>query len=232
MPSTRTAETTNAYQAVPMIISLGMIRGLRRYLVIRDVAGEDLERPEGDPTHLSYFARAHAVFFLFDPSAVPQIRELLRGLIPEQSRQAGDPKRVLDNLLQVIQENSPPIAMVLSKFDTLQRLREHEDRTWSSIMSNPGAAIQRDPGMVAAAYNARDGELVHLETSSLLQLLSAHDFVNAMADPQRGRPYDHQFFAVSALGSSDNGGTLHPHGIAPFRCLDPVRWVLSREGVL
>lgn len=232
MPSTRTAATEAAYQATPMIISLGLIGGIRRYFVIRDVAGEDLERVPTDPTYLSYFRYAHAVFFLFDPSAVPQVRELLRGSIPEQLMESGNPERVLANLLQVIDDSSPPIAMILSKFDTLQELRDVEDRTWSAVMSNHGAAFQRDPGMFEPRYDTSDGELLHEEVRSLLQLLNAQSFVNAMSNPQRGKPYVHQFFAVSALGGSADGQRLHPHGIAPFRCLDPVRWVLSRQGVL
>lgn len=232
MLATRTAATETAYQAVPMILSLGQIRGRPRYLVIRDVAGEDLERPPADTTSLSYFRHAHAVFFLFDPSAVPHVRELLRGSIPEQLMESGNPQRVLANLLRVIDDASPPIAMVLSKFDTLQELRDVQDKTWSAVMSNYGAAFQRDPGILETRYDPQDGELLHHEARSLLQLLNAQSFVNAMSDPQRGRPYDHQFFAVSALGGAANGEQLHPHGIAPFRCLDPVRWVLSREGVL
>lgn len=233
MEATRGAEMDiNAYQATPMIISLGLVGGVRRFLVIRDVAGEDLERPRADTTYLSYFQRAHAVFFMFDPSAVPQVRELLRGSIPEQLMESGNPQRVLANLLRVIDSSSPPIAMILSKFDTLQELRDVEDKTWSAIMSNAGAAFQRDPGMFDARYDAADGELLHQEARSLLQLLNAQGFVNAMSDPQRGRPYVHQFFAVSALGGSADGDKLHPHGIAPFRCLDPVRWVLSRQGCL
>ena len=155
MPSTAPANVANAYQAVPMIISLGVINGVPQYLVLRDVAGEDLERPAGDQTYLSYFRRAHAVFFLFDPSAVPSVRELLRGIVPEQLMQPGDPVRVLHNLLSIIGDSSPPIAMILSKFDTLQELGVHEDRTWSTIMANPGAAFQRDPGFRETALRLR-----------------------------------------------------------------------------
>lgn len=232
MPSTAPANVANAYQAVPMIISLGVINGVPQYLVLRDVAGEDLERPAGDQTYLSYFRRAHAVFFLFDPSAVPSVRELLRGIVPEQLMQPGDPVRVLHNLLSIIGDSSPPIAMILSKFDTLQELGVHEDRTWSTIMANPGAAFQRDPGFRETAYDSADAELLHLEVRSLLYLLGAQSFVNAMENPHRGRAYDHQFFSVSALGGAAKGEQLHLHGIAPFRCLDPLRWALARQGVI
>jgi hypothetical protein len=232
MQATAPANVANAYQTTPLILSLGLLGGIPQYLVLRDVAGEDLERPANDQTYLSYFRRAHAVFFLFDPSAVPNVRELLRGLVPEQLMQPGDPVRVLHNLLSIIADASPPIAMIVSKFDTLQELRDHEDRTWSTIMSNSGTAFQRDPGIFQPRYDPVDGELLNLEVRSLLHLLGAQTFVNAMANPHRGRPYEHQFFAVSALGGSAKGEQLHAHGIAPFRCLDPLRWVLARQGVL
>jgi hypothetical protein len=232
MAGTAGIATLNAYQATPMIISLGLVNGVQQYLVLRDVAGEDLERQGGDQRYLSYFQRAHAVFFLFDPTAVPNVRELLRGIVPEQLREPGDPLRVLHNLLALIGDATPPIAMIVSKFDTLQELRDHEDRTWSTIMANAGAAFQRDPGIFTPRYNAADAELLHLEIRSLLHLLGAQTFVNAMMNPPRGRPYQHQFFAVSALGGSAEGEELHSHGIAPFRCLDPLRWVLANRGVI
>jgi hypothetical protein len=223
----RVGESANAYQLVPLMIRLGVVDGVPRYLVLRDVAGEDLEAPRTDMTYLSYFGRADAVFFLFDPTAIPRVREMLRGVVPEQLMQSGNPQTVLTNLLSIIGESSPPIAMILSKFDTLQKLRNHHERVWSNIMSNHGAACQRDPGGFAPRYDSADGTLLHLEARSLLELLGATAFINAMTNPPRGRPYTHRYFTISALGSAPDGPHLHPHGIAPFRCLDPVRWALS-----
>ena len=33
-------------------------------------------------------------------------------------------------------------------------------------------------------------------------------------------------------GEATHGEKLHPRGIAPFRCLDPLRWVLDRNGII
>ena len=46
--------------------------------------------------------------------------------------------------------------MIVSKFDTLQELRDHQDRTWSTIMANSGAAFQRDPGINRSRYDPVD----------------------------------------------------------------------------
>jgi hypothetical protein len=42
----------------------------------------------------------------------------------------------------------------------------------------------------------------------------------------------HRFFVVSAHCQPPSGQRLHARGIAPFRCVDPVRWVTSSFGVL
>ena len=39
-----------------------------------------------------------------------------------------------------------------------------------------------------------------------------------------------QLFAVSALGHQPRGDKLGSRGIAPQRCLDPLKWALSRAG--
>lgn len=229
---TAAANVQDSYQRDPLILSLGMIRGARQFLVIRDVAGEDLEGTVSDVGHLSYFARADAVFFMFDPSAVPEVRDLLKDLLPPQLHEVGNPVGVLENLMRLIESSSPPIAMIVSKFDTMQALRDVKGTEWSTIMSNPGAAFQRDPGMFRASHDPADAELLHYEARSLLTRLGAQQFVATMARPHHGRPYRHRFFAVSALGEAAEGDKINRRGIASFRCLDPVRWVLADQGLI
>lgn len=232
MPPTVAAGAQDAYQRDPIILSLGMLRGGRTYLVIRDVAGEDLENPAEDRTYLSYFARADAVLFMFDPSAVTEVRELLKDYLPRQLNEVGNPERVLENMLRLIGTSPVPIGMILSKFDTMQALREVQDGQWRRVMSNPGAAFTRDPGVFAMAYDRNDGELLHQEVRSLLHLLHAQRFVNSLASPDGGAPRNYRFFTVSALGDAAQGDKLHPRGIAPFRCLDPMRWALANQGLI
>jgi hypothetical protein len=56
MPPTPSANTDNSYQRDPLIFSLGVFRGSRRFLVVRDVAGEDMENP---PTTLCPSPSSH-----------------------------------------------------------------------------------------------------------------------------------------------------------------------------
>lgn len=226
------ANLADSYQRQPIILSLGILNGRRRYLVLRDVAGEDLESQVDGARHLGFFANASAVFFLFDPTRVPEVRNQLQDLIPAQLHAGGDPGVVLDNLNLLIGPGRPRLAIVLSKFDTMQVLTQVADTELSRIMSNAGAAFMRDPGVSMPGYAEDDGQLLHHEVRSLLQRLNASHIVTAVERPHSGRVLDHRFFVVSALGAPTEGEQLHDHGIASFRCLDPLRWALRRDGAI
>lgn len=232
MAPTPAANTDNSYQREPLVFDLGMVAGRRRFVVFRDVAGEEMERPPEQSGHLQFLAHADAIFFMFDPLAVANIREKLVDLIPAQLQVGGDPLIVLGNLQRLVGRNSPQVAVILSKFDALHALQRVDDVQWSSIMANAGAAFLRDPSEDSAGYAATDGLLLHEEVKSLLYKLGGGGVVVGMENPQSGMPIRHQFFAVSALGESPDGRRLNAHGIAPFRCLDPVKWVLHTNGVI
>jgi hypothetical protein len=42
----------------------------------------------------------------------------------------------------------------------------------------------------------------------------------------------HRYFVISALGQPPAGNRLNSRGTAPFRCIDPLRWVTSDFAVL
>lgn len=232
IPPTPRANLADSYQRQPIILSLGIMSGRRRFLVLRDVAGEDLEGQVDDVKHLSFFGHASAVFFLFDPTRVPEVRNQLQDLIPAQLHSGGEPGLVLNNLNLLIGPGRPKLAIILSKFDTMQALTRVADTELSRIMSNAGAAFMRDPGMSVTGYPEDDGLLLNAEVESLLQRLNAGHIVSSVRHPHSGRQLDHRFFVVSALGAPTEGEQLHDHGIASFRCLDPIRWALRRDGVL
>ena len=232
MAPTPRSNTDSSYQREPLIFSLGMVKGIRRYIVIRDVAGEEMEHPPAQAGHLQFLAHADAVLFMFDPLAVPNVRAKLVDLVPAQLQAGGDPVAVLGNFLNLVGGSVPPLGVILSKFDALQELRRVDDSEWRSIMSNNGAAFLRDPSEETTAYDGQDGALLHEEVKSLLYKLDAGAIVINLENPQDGRKIPYRFFAVSALGESPDGRELHSRGIAPFRCLDPLKWVLDSAGVL
>ena len=232
MQPTMSATADDAYHTHPLILSLGVLRGAKRYLVIRDVAGEDMELPPADTLRLEFLRHADGLFFMFDPLAVPGIRAKVQDLIPTQLRLGGDPNVVLGNLLNIIGTATPPLAVVLSKFDAMHELRNVDDVHWQSIMSNSGAAFMRDPSLDHASYDDADGELLHEEVRSLLYRLNANHLVLSLEQPNSGHRIPYRYFAVSALGESPRGETVNARGIAPFRCVDPVKWILSRSGAI
>ncbi len=233
MPATPRSGDPGAYQKDPFIFSLGnwlAPDGVNRehYLVIRDVAGEDLESPDLGNSDMEFFRYADLVIFLFDPLKVPSIATYLRGLIPSPRQLGGNPEDVFRTIMHFIGDGRPKLAVTVSKFDTLQTLDQLEENQWKQIMGNFGAAFRRDTGWNYVPANQR---VLHLEIESLLRLMDAHDLVNAINRTYLGAEDRYSFFAVSALGESPRGENLDRKGIAPYRVLDPIRWHLTEYGV-
>lgn len=168
---------------------------------------------------------------MFDPLRIKGIRDQLHDLLPAQAFSGGDPRAVLNNVLHAVGPAQPRLAVIVSKFDALRVLRDVEGSEWSLIMSNAGAAYLRDPSD-AHQYDETDGQLLHEEVRSLLTRLHGGAIVAAVENPSTGLRLPHRYFAVSALGAPPSGNRLHSRGIAPFRCVDPVRWVTAPYGVL
>ncbi|HEY9265425.1 MAG TPA: hypothetical protein VIQ11_12550, partial [Mycobacterium sp.] len=125
----------------------------------------------------------------------------------------------------------PKLAVILSKFDVLRALRDVQGSEWALVMSNGGAAFLRDTSD-GKQYDDVDGQLLDQEVRSLLVRLHGGSIVAGVENPSLGARLASRYFAVSALGHPPNGNRLHARGIAPFRCVDPVRWVTSQFGVL
>src|SRR5699024_4232497 len=126
----------------------------------------------------------------------------------------------------------PKVAHVLSKIDTMQLLRRVKGAQWATIMSNTGPRIRRDPGLHTRGSARLPGNLLHCKAQSRLSRLGAQGRVTTITRPHTGRALPYRFFAVSALGEAAEGERIHKRGIASFRCLDPVRWVLDAHGVI
>jgi hypothetical protein len=224
-------QTHASYQRVPLMFSVGSWHGVHQFVVLRDVAGEDMESGDLHATHFQFFGNADAVFFMFDPLCVRGIRDQLHDLLPPQFYSGGDPRSVLSNVLTAVGAGRPKLAVILSKFDALRALRDVEGSEWSMIMSNSGAAYLRDTS-ASTTYDETDGQLLHEEVRSLLQRLNGGSIITAVENPSNGVKLDHRYFVVSALGQAPAAGRLSARGIAPFRCADPLRWVTSGLNVL
>lgn len=237
--STKTATAGDSYQHDPLVFNIGIWNGVREYLVIRDVAGEDLQlgadrQPNTTAEAWSYFAHADAVVFLFDPLAVEEIRDHLRDVVVLGVEDTHLPREALRSVMRLMIPSHPntKLAVVLSKFDSLQVLSNVQDAAWGRIMSNAGAAFSRDPGQTLNPYDNEDGMRLHCEVQSLLQKLEAGPVLCRLHDPQTDRRYHGRFFAVSALGEAPSSNRFDPMGFAPFRCMDPIRWIMADRQIL
>lgn len=236
MKPTPTSANVDAYQRDPFIFKLGKWPDAtgklkENYLVIRDVAGEDLENRNIDPVSMEFFRYADLVIFLFDPIRVRTISPYLEGMFARQSQTGGEPELVLDNIARLIGDERPKLAVTIAKFDILQSLAKErvEDNPWKRIMANEGAAFSRDTGWNYRHFNQW---ILHLEIQSLLRKFEANELLNTIEELYANEPAKYSYFAVSALGEAPKGKDLNRKGIAPYRVLDPVRWHLSRSGVL
>jgi len=226
------ASLHGSYQHDPLIFNLGEWGGTRQYLVIRDVAGEDLEAADVGGVAWDFFSRADAVLFLFDPLRVGEVANQLRDLVPASTTVGGDPRHVLHTVTNLIGDGSPKLAVILSKFDALQALSAVQASSWGQVMGQPGAAYNRDPGLLERGYDEEEGLRLHEEVRSLLTRLDAGPALTTMVNQVTGRQYEHRFFAVSALGAPPEGEKLSDRGISPFRVTDPVRWVPAANNVM
>lgn len=199
-------------------------------LVIRDVPGENLESATLDKDLFLFLRNADSLLFMVDPLSIRSVAAMLgqRGAL------GADPEHVLEGLTRAIGTGAltdrirVPLGIVLSKFDAVQALVDVESERWATVMSQAGAAMQRDPSLDSPAFDVEDAELLQLEVRSLMQEMKGVEFLNRVSTAFESTT----LFAVSALGNSPVGQRLHDSGIAPFRVLDPLKWALSRSGVI
>ena len=221
-------------QARSLLYSMGQINGKRRYLALRDIAGEDLEATEAK-LNLSFLGRADLVIFLFDPLAIKSIQDALENLIPRQRAVGQEPQKVLQTVLRHMGAGRPHLAICLAKVDALQRLADHNNPI-SPVFANPGTTLMRESvrhGVTSGpGYDEHSAQLLSEEVRSTLMLLNGTVIVNMVENPANGNILPHRFFTTSALGGAADGELLPPHGITPFRVLDPLLWIFHQKGII
>lgn len=214
---------------MPLIFSFRELGGRTRAVVLRDVAGEDLQELSGRGDKLAFLSRADGVIALLDPYKVDQIRNVLLGFADPGGQLGGDGIKVIEQLLVLLTggehtaKTQVPFAVTLSKFDVLQKLRDVEGSALRKVMVRPGSPLRRDPSMNSPDVNYADLDLLDAEMHSLFSTLDGLRLPNLL----RERAARHRYFAVSALGAPPEGNAVHAAGIAPFRVLDPLKWILE-----
>jgi hypothetical protein len=235
-PPTARATVAGASQREPIIINLGVVGGRNRYVVLRDSAGEEWEE-QADPIHLGFFSRANLVVFLFDPTQVQEVKDQVRDDMPVNELD-GNPLQVLEHLQRLIGNGSPRLAITLAKLDALWMVgngvfqaegdgHAMTSRALALAMANTGSALRADLPLMAPSKEIDDSlALVNHEARSLLMLLRANALINAVERSPRGSSIQSAYFALSALGHPPTAQGVSPYGIAPYRVLDPILWMM------
>ncbi|MDO4791010.1 MAG: hypothetical protein Q3999_00815 [Buchananella hordeovulneris] len=231
-----------AFQREPMIWPLGgMVPGQDVYLVIRDMAGEDLQNATQRATKYNYLGKADLTLFLFDPFMVPGFLDLVQGRITADKGRFGAPAReVLPNLLEQYAGDGGKLGLVVSKFDAVQEL-VNVNTSYARVFANPATLMRRDntfrpgPGagqeLIPREQFELELEFLNLEVISLLGMFQEGQ-ITAIAENARAanRVSRVRHFAVSALGETPkHANRLTVRGISPFRVLDPLLWEFAER---
>lgn len=233
-----------AYQREPLIWRFGgLAAGHDLFLVLRDMAGEDLERAHQAEPRFRYLGNADLTLFLFDPFMVPGFLDLMAGRIEADAARFGSPaSEVLPYLLQQIEEGECKLGLVISKFDAVQDLAA-VNSPFAPIFANPATMMRRDntfshpdasapEELISRVDYLSQSRLLELEIVSLLRALresTISAIANTAVREKRVRAVRH--FAVSALGETPkHADRLTVRGISPFRVLDPLLWEFSERG--
>ncbi|QQM67735.1 hypothetical protein [Actinomyces weissii] len=231
-----------AYQQDPLIWTVSGLPGGSLAIVMRDVAGEDLERAAGAQASFSFFDQADLLVFLFDPLMLDTVRQVLSGVIPDvdENRLGDKPGEVLPKVLGQAVSGSTSLALVISKFDAMQQL-PLASNPLAAVFANPAAHFNQDetmrraklPPSQAAVLHAEDCVFLDAEVRSLFERINEKT-VTAFADQavQSGKIRQVQHFVASAVGESpQHKELLAARGISPFRVLDPILWGLATKGI-
>lgn len=204
-------------------------------LVLRDVAGENLQDAVMDTTHFRFLADADGLILMVDPSESAEIQQDLVGVIPLPAANFnpdavwGNLER-LQNAVKGPQADMVPFAVTLSKFDIVRRASEQPNSRFAQVLSARGSRLFHDPSLRSAGFDRSDGDLLGLELRTLHRHLGM-GALNRWADSYSARS-EVRFFAVSSLGQPPVSGRVSGHGLIPYRCLDPIKWFLAEAGVV
>lgn len=224
----------NDPQQTPVLLRLQRPNLPDHVLILRDVAGEDLQNAVMDLEHFRFLANADGLILTVDPAESQAIRTALTGVVPLAHAEA-NADAVWGNLqaLQLAvngpQADQIPLALTISKLDLLDLATEQAGEL-RDVYSARGSRMFADGGVFAADFDRRDADLLDLELRTLLRRLGQESLLRRAA-AVRGRS-EVRLFAVSSLGHAPTANRVAATGAIPFRLLDPVKWFLAEAGVI
>jgi hypothetical protein len=214
--------------AKPLIYELTLEGETRKMinLLIYDVSGEDVTNLRDLVSYRPHLLNAKGLLFMADPWAIPGFsNRLAHHLRPRPDQVTGRVAvSILHSIMQLYHNNAgrgrkapltSPIALVITKADLIPYLNidpyyhdlynpDFEDRLDIDSNSPISGVIQ-----------------------NLLRDLNERGIVDLASKLERTR-----FFVTSATGSNLDESTQEFPFIKPYRCVDPLFWLLHELGVL
>lgn len=197
-------------------------------MTIFDGAGEDCEHI--DPVISRYIEGSKALVILIDPLALPGVAKNISSDIlnwsTSTSHDADASADMVDGLANYIRQscNIAPgrlinrdVAVVFTKIDT--------------VIDTFGSAtvVQPSPHLEQRGFVKADSDAVDAEIRDWLEYRDETTFLNAIETNFRKDRV--KFFGVSSFGQPPTG-SFQLGKVMPHRVLDPLIWMLSKEGIV
>ncbi len=204
-------------------------------LVLRDVAGENVQDAAMDREHFRFLVQADGLILLVDPGDARAVRNALDGHVDLHS--AGfNPAAVWGNVESLAGSvlgngaRRPPMAVTISKFDLVLAASQVAETPLSEALAGHGLRIHHDPSLDHRAYDLGDADLLDCELRTLCaRYLDQPQLVERAEAFGEGRA---RFFAISSLGTPPVAQRVARHGTPSYRCLDPIKWFLMLAGLV
>lgn len=188
-------------------------------LTIHDGAGEDCLAME--PHIQKNIGGSDYIFYLIDSTELPEVKKQLGNSEIEEN--AG--QQMVKNMAQYLRTAlgkkgdeliKKPVAVILTKFDVIM-----------DKMKDMQATVKQEKALAFTGTSmTSDLDCVNKEIRSWLESQQEQQFLSAL-EANFGKI---RFFGVSSLGHEIVNGEVGV--VTPHRVLDPILWVLSKEGVI
>jgi hypothetical protein len=221
----------------PILLRIQRPQRRDHVLVLRDIAGENVQDPTMDPDHFKFLGHADGLILLIDPSDSSPIRSAIGANVTLHGS-GFEPSAVWGNLETlhrlVLGEGGtrPPVAVTISKFDLVMKAAEDRSTEVSKAFEVRGARMYQDPSLRRGQLDQADTELLDAELRTLCGRYLGFGELVERAAAYESNSWPVRFFAVSALGHAPTVQHIARHGAVPYRCLDPIKWFLWQAGVI
>lgn len=217
-----------------LVFGITRSNGENIYLILRDIAGENVQNASAQTPELSYIDRSDLTMFMFDPYTLGDVMSELRHQNDTTSSVGVLGEQVIHNILQklISRENTTTsLALVVGKFDIIQRLGDGDiNSKLAAFFGNSGLSFMTDESLENYySYSEEERQILDTEVRSLFGVLDGRRTLQAAETAFRGRENQLSTFAVSALGAPPKGSRVSSTGVAPFRCVDPLMWAFHRK---